>query len=68
MNHYCLQRDFSTAEPKKQFNLYMLDTKGVKEAWELIEENISHNNSQEWLMTLAEFKVLRDLINRRVKK
>lgn len=55
---YCLQRDFQAKKPEEQFSLHDVRAVDQEDAWEVIEEQFSSNNSQEWLMTEGELKAL----------
>jgi hypothetical protein len=57
-----LSRDFYST-PKKQFSLYDdVYAESQEEAWEIVEEEIATNNSQDWLMTEEEFEILKEMI------
>jgi len=62
MKFYVLQRHFNSSNPKKQFKVYIVTARDEDAAWLEIEETISTNDSQEWLMNLKEFKTLKGFL------
>ncbi len=64
MQFYCLQREFNNADPKKQFGLIAFKAADTDDANEKIEEEISTNSSQEWLMTKGELSALKKLLSK----
>lgn len=63
---YVLHRDFMSAKPKEQFALKIIKAEDSEVAYLEIEENIATNNSQEWLLTQAEFKELKKVLEKGV--
>lgn len=67
---YVLSRDFISADEDKQFDLSYIATEGEDleearaKAWEIVEANISSNNSQDWLLSEKEYTALRSILNR----
>lgn len=58
MKFYVLQREFLTGI----IFIESLNAKNNEKAWQIIEEEITTNNSQEWLLTEKEFYDLKELI------
>ena len=56
MNFIVIQNYFDNKEP---FELHTINAEDIHEAWEVVEEEISHNMSQEWILTPEEFEELK---------
>jgi hypothetical protein len=60
--YYVLQRFFNTV--KGDFELHKIEAKNDKCAWEIIEEELSENMSQEWLLNPLGLETLKKKINK----
>lgn len=58
---YCLSRDCTTVGA---FALYELESTEADHAWEEIGESIATNMSQDWLLTKAEVRYLKQLLEK----
>ena len=58
MKFFVLSRDFRDGS----FELFNFEAEDEDLAWENVEATISTNNSQEWLMTEAELKNLKEVL------
>ena len=59
---YCLQRFF---DGESSFSVSIITAKTRDEAWDIINESISTNNSEEWLMSKKEWTDLKKLIDKK---
>lgn len=60
MKFYVLQRDFSVSS--KQFQVFTIEAESDEKAWEKVEEEISVNMSQDWLMDKKQWGELQQVI------
>ena len=56
-----LRRDYSEMNPKKQFSITTIKSSNQEVAWQETELTISSGESQEWILTISEFKSLKQL-------
>lgn len=54
----CLSRDFISSNPEEQFSTDVFVARDEEEAFEIVEESIATNNSQDWLLTFVEARAL----------
>jgi len=59
---YCLQRFF---DGESRFSASIITAKTRDEAWDIINESIATNNSEEWLMSKKEWNDLKKLIDKK---
>jgi hypothetical protein len=63
-----VSRDYLTSNPMQEFEACTLVGKDSEEAWEVVEESVATNNSQEWLLSFEEARALYDKLGDLLRK
>ena len=58
-----LSRDFIAGAAEDQFSIQEIEAADSDTAWEVIEEEIASQTTQDWLLNDAEFGVLKSMLN-----